>query len=46
MKLRKARLMATECYFDMNECSFLDHTVGDGQIHLDDDKVAAVHQFK
>ena len=23
----------TECHFDMNECSFLDHTVGYGQIH-------------
>ena len=36
----------TECLFDMNECSFLDHRVGDGQIHTDDAKVAAVHQFK
>ena len=36
----------TECHFNMNECSFLDHTIGDGQIHPDDAKVAAVHQFK
>ena len=36
----------TECFFDMNEYSFLDHIVGDGQIHPDDAKVAAVHQFK
>ena len=36
----------TESLFDMNECSFLDHVVGDGQIHPDDAKVAAVHQFK
>ena len=36
----------TVCHFDMNECSFLDHIVGDSQIHPDDAKVAAVHQFK
>ena len=35
----------TECHFDVNECSFLDHIVGGSQIHPDVAKVAAVHQF-
>ena len=47
MKLRKAGLTAklSKCQFDMNECQFLGHMVGDGQIHPDDAKVAAVHHF-